>query len=78
MVQPSLSGLERLELGVIGVQLALHCREIQRFKVKRDVTPIGPLWKALSLGTSYDGEDMPLLVVREEVLQTNTEHQGDA
>jgi len=78
MVQASLSRPERLKLGVIGVQLALYCGEVQRFEVERNITPIRPLWKTLALGPTHDPDDVPLLVVREEVLQSNAEHQGDA
>src|SRR5579864_51508 len=78
MVQASLSRLERLELSEVGVQLALHCGEVQRFEVERNITPIRPLWKTLALGPAHDPDDVPLLVAREEVLQSNAKHQGDA
>jgi hypothetical protein len=78
LVQASLSRLEKLKLGVIGIQLALHRGEVQRFEEKRNISAVGSLRETLALTTPHDPDYVALLVVRKEVFQAHTEHQGDA
>src|SRR5579872_1155472 len=78
MMRASLSRRQRLKFGVVCAQFSFHRGEIERFEVERDIAPVGTLWKALALAPPHDREDSPLSVIGEEVLQSNTENQGDA
>src|SRR5271165_6331544 len=69
---------KRLELGIVGIEFALDGRKVERLKVERDITPIGPLWKAGALGASHDSDALSFPVIDKKVLQADAEHQSDA
>ena len=71
VMRAGLSWLQRLELGMVSVQLALHGSKVQRFKKERNITPIGPFRETLTLGTPHDSDNVPLLIVGEKILKTN-------
>jgi len=75
LVQLHLPRVEGMELGVISVELPLHGRKVQGFKVVGDLAGTGLFGKALSLAGAHYDHRVPVGVVGKEVLQAHTEDQ---
>src|SRR5579884_2297227 len=66
VMRPGSARRQRLEFCVIRVQFFGHRGEIERLKVISDVSPVGPLRKALALAPPHDRKHPPLLLVGEK------------
>src|SRR3984893_8083987 len=78
LMRPGFAALKGLTLSIVGVDFSFHGGEVQRFKIKRNVASVSPLGKPLALSPAHDCHYMTFFIVGKEILQTNTEHQGNS